>query len=102
MVQVLCIPRTYQVEFLIHSAFAQKVKNDPLIELVTYEDIYRGGIKMNVKSNVQKLEERCYFQLQRCHASGLIMRLSADDMLNIPVLVQLEMPFLETRISYLL
>lgn len=32
-------PRTHQVEFLIHSAFAQKVKNDPLIELVTYEDI---------------------------------------------------------------
>ncbi|MEN2267941.1 carbohydrate deacetylase, partial [Enterococcus faecium] len=32
-------PRTHQVEFLIHSAFAEKVKNDPLIELVTYEDI---------------------------------------------------------------
>ena len=38
MVQVLCI-LVPQVEFLIHSAFAQKVKNDPLIELVTYEDI---------------------------------------------------------------
>ena len=32
-------PRTHQVEFLIHSAFSQKVKNDSLIELVTYEDI---------------------------------------------------------------
>ncbi len=32
-------PRMKQVEFLIHSPFAQKVKKDPLIELTTYKTI---------------------------------------------------------------
>ena len=32
-------PRINQVEFLIHSDFAQQVKRDSLIELVTYKDI---------------------------------------------------------------
>lgn len=32
-------PRVKQVEFLIHSPFAQKVKKDPLIELTTYKTI---------------------------------------------------------------
>lgn len=32
-------PRINQVEFLIHSEFAQQVKEDRLIELVTYKDI---------------------------------------------------------------
>ena len=46
----------------------------------------RGGIKMNVKSNVQKLGRAMLLPVAAMPLAGLIMRLSADDMLNMPVI----------------
>ena len=41
---------------------------------------------MNVKSNVQKLGRAMLLPVAAMPLAGLIMRLSADDMLNIPVI----------------
>lgn len=57
---------------------------------------------MNVKSNVQKLGRAMLLPVAAMPLAGLIMRLSADDMLNIPVIGAAGNAVLETWISYLL
>lgn len=57
---------------------------------------------MNVKSNVQKLGRAMLLPVAAMPLAGLIMRLSADDMLNIPVIGAAGNAVFETWISYLL